>query len=90
MRSASIRPRLNKKFTQALGFNLVRLVALLTVLPILGIVAYIIIQGTGSLSLEFLTQVPTNGMRSGGIFPAIVGTFYLTIGTALFAVPRPG
>jgi len=87
MRSASIRPRLNKKFTQALGFNLVRLVALLTVLPILGIVAYIIIQGTGSLSLEFLTQVPTNGMRSGGIFPAIVGTFYLTIGTALFAVP---
>ena len=87
MRSASIRPRLNKKFTQALGFNLVRLVALLTVLPILGIVAYIIIQGAGSLSLEFLTQVPTNGMRSGGIFPAIVGTFYLTIGTALFAVP---
>ena len=70
-----------------MGFNLVRLIALLTVLPILGIVVYIIIQGAGTLSLEFLTQVPTNGMRSGGIFPAIVGTFYLTIGTAIFAVP---
>jgi phosphate transport system permease protein len=87
MKSASARPKLNKKITQMMGFNLVRLIALLTVLPILGIVVYIIIQGAGSLSLEFLTQVPTNGMRSGGIFPAIVGTFYLTIGTAIFAVP---
>jgi phosphate transport system permease protein len=69
------------------GFNFVRLIALVTVLPVVGIVAYIIIQGAGTLSLEFLTQVPTNGMRSGGIFPAIVGTFYLTIGTAIFAVP---
>ena len=87
MKSATARPKLNKKITQMMGFNLVRLIALLTVLPILGIVAYIIIQGAGSLSLEFLTQVPTNGMRAGGIYPAIVGTFYLTIGTAIFAVP---
>jgi phosphate transport system permease protein len=26
-------------------------------------------------------------MREGGIFPAIVGTFFLTIGTAIFSVP---
>ena len=87
MKNTSIKPRINKQFTQMMGFNLMRLIALLTVLPVVGIVAYIIIQGAGTLSLEFLTQVPTNGMRSGGIFPAIVGTFYLTIGTAIFAVP---
>jgi phosphate transport system permease protein len=87
MKSMSLKPRINKQFTQVVGFNLVRLIALLTVLPVLGIVAYIIIQGAGTLSLEFLTQAPTNGMRSGGIFPAIVGTFYLTLGTAIFAVP---
>ncbi len=87
MKSISLKPRINKQITQVVGFNLVRLIALLTVLPVVGIVVYIIIQGAGTLSLEFLTQVPTNGMRSGGIFPAIVGTFYLTIGTAIFAVP---
>jgi phosphate transport system permease protein len=87
MKSISFKPRINKQFTQMMGFNLVRLIALLTVLPVVGIVVYIIIQGAGTLSLEFLTQAPTNGMRSGGIFPAIVGTFYLTIGTAIFAVP---
>jgi phosphate transport system permease protein len=87
MKSISFKPRINKQFTQIMGFNLVRLIALLTVLPVVGIVVYIIIQGAGTLSLEFLTQAPTNGMRSGGIFPAIVGTFYLTIGTAIFAVP---
>jgi phosphate transport system permease protein len=31
--------------------------------------------------------MPSNGMRAGGIWPAILGTFYLTIGTTLFAVP---
>jgi phosphate transport system permease protein len=87
MKSVSTRPRLNKNLTQMVGFNLMRLIALFTVLPILGIVAYIFIQGVGILSLEFLTQAPTNGMRSGGIFPAIIGTFYLTLGTAIFAVP---
>jgi phosphate transport system permease protein len=87
MKSLSAKFRTNKQFTQTVGFNLVRLIALLTVLPVVGIVVYIIIQGASTLSLEFLTQAPTNGMRSGGIFPAIVGTFYLTIGTAIFAVP---
>ena len=31
--------------------------------------------------------MPINGMRDGGIWPAIVGTFYLTLGTAIFSVP---
>ncbi|HMN11054.1 MAG TPA: phosphate ABC transporter permease PstA, partial [Bellilinea sp.] len=34
-----------------------------------------------------LTAMPNNGMRSGGIMPAILGTFYLTLGTAIFSVP---
>jgi phosphate transport system permease protein len=31
--------------------------------------------------------MPREGMRAGGIFPAILGTVYLTLGTTLFAVP---
>lgn len=72
---------------QKLGFNLLRLVSLVTVLPILGIVIYIIIKGAPAFSWKFLTSMPTDGMRAGGILPAIIGTLWLTLGTALFAVP---
>ena len=58
-----------------------------TVLPIIAVFAYIIIQGGGAISWNFLTGFPHDGMRQGGIMPAIVGTFYLTLGTAVFSVP---
>lgn len=72
---------------QKIGFNLLRLVSLITVLPILGIVFYIIVKGAPAFSWKFLTSMPTDGMRSGGILPAIIGTLWLTLGTAIFAVP---
>jgi phosphate transport system permease protein len=49
--------------------------------------AYIISKGAPAISWEFLTAIPSDGMRAGGILPAIVGTFYLTLGTAIFSVP---
>jgi phosphate transport system permease protein len=53
------------------------------------LIIYIFIQGLPAISLNFIIDFPSDGMRGGGIFPAILGTFYLTLGTALFAVP-PG
>lgn len=58
-----------------------------TVISILAIVIYIIYQGLPAISREFITGFPSDGMRSGGILPAIVGTVLLTLGTALFAIP---
>lgn len=78
---------LNRNMTQRLGFGLLSLMAAITVLPIIAVVIYIIVQGGGAVSLEFLTGFPHDGMRQGGIMPAIIGTFYLTIGTAIFSVP---
>ncbi len=72
---------------QVLGFYAIRLVALVTVLPILGIVVYIAVKGASTINWEFLSAMPSDGMRSGGILPAIVGTFYLMMGTALFSIP---
>ena len=69
------------------GFGFISLVTFLTTLPILAVLIYIIKQGLPAISLEFLTAMPNSGMRAGGILPAIVGTLYLTIGTAIFAVP---
>jgi phosphate transport system permease protein len=79
--------RLSPSLTQRLGFGLMTAVALLTILPIVLVVAFIIIRGAPAISWGFLTQMPRDGMRAGGIFPAIIGTFYLTLGTAIFAVP---
>jgi phosphate transport system permease protein len=77
----------NRHLSQRLGFSLLTLVALFTVVPIIGVVLYIFIQGLPAISWEFLTQPPRSGMREGGILPAIIGTFYLTVGTAIFSVP---
>jgi phosphate transport system permease protein len=44
-------------------------------------------QGGAALSWEFLSHNPKNGMTEGGIFPAIIGTLWLTLLATLFAVP---
>ncbi len=72
---------------QKLGFSFLTFVAVITVVPIIAIVIYIFIKGIPAISWEFLTTFPTNGVKEGGIYPAIVGTFLLTIGTAIFSVP---
>jgi phosphate ABC transporter permease protein PstC len=77
----------NRHITQRIGFTAITLMALATVIPIVAVVVYILIQGAPAISLEFLTGFPYNGMRAGGILPAIIGTIYLTIGTAIFSVP---
>lgn len=73
--------------TQRFGFGVLSIAALVTVLPIIAVVVYILIQGGPAISWEFISGFPREGMREGGILPAIVGTFYLTLGTAIFAVP---
>jgi phosphate transport system permease protein len=77
----------NRHLSQRLGFSLLTLVALFTVVPIAGVIVYIFVQGSPAVSWEFLSAMPRSGMREGGILPAIIGTFYLTIGTAIFSVP---
>jgi phosphate transport system permease protein len=77
----------NRHTVQRIGFSLITVVAIVTVLPIVGTVIYILVKGGSAISLEFLTGFPHDGMRAGGILPAIIGTLYLTIGTAIFSVP---
>lgn len=72
---------------QRLGFGLLVFVAIVVIVPIIIVVGSIILQGLPAISAEFLFTAPRDGMRAGGIWPAIVGTFWLTIGTAIFSVP---
>jgi len=75
------------KQVEVMGINLLRLITLLTALPVIGVIVFILIRGLPAISWEFLTQMPQDGMRAGGILPAIMGTIYLTVGTAIFSVP---
>jgi phosphate transport system permease protein len=72
---------------QRLGFALLSAMALIVVLPILVVVGVVIVRGVAAINWEFLTAMPREGMKAGGIMPAIVGTLLLTLGTALAAIP---
>jgi len=78
---------MDRFLVQRVGFILLGLAALLVVIPILLVVGIIVVRGASAISWEFLTAMPRHGMKAGGIFPAIVGTVVLTVGTALAAVP---
>ena len=77
----------NRHTVQRVGYSLITLMAIVTVLPIVGTVLFILFKGGSAISWEFITGFPHDGMRAGGILPAIIGTLYLTIGTAVFSVP---
>lgn len=77
----------NPQKTQSIAFFFLFLATLLIVVPV-GLIVIIIIQkGTPAINWQFLTDIPRQGMRSGGIFPAIVGTVYLVLGAVIFALP---
>ena len=76
-----------RRWVQTLGFAALGVATALTVLPILAIVVDIFSQGFPAVTAAFLTSFPSEGMRSGGILPALVGTLWLTLGTAIAAVP---
>jgi phosphate transport system permease protein len=73
--------------TQRTGIVALSIVMALVIVPIVLVVGAIVAQGLPAINGEFLTTAPRDGMRAGGIWPAIVGTFWLTIGTAIFSVP---
>ncbi len=78
---------MDRHLTQRAGFILLGAVTVIVVAPILLVVGTIAARGIEAVSWEFLSAMPRDGMRAGGIFPAIVGTVWLTLGTALAAIP---
>lgn len=77
----------SRQFSQRTAFGLLTLATAIAVVPVLFIILYIIINGADAISWEFLTQPPSQAGKAGGIFPAIIGTFCLMLGTIIFALP---
>lgn len=75
------------KVRQHIAFSILGVVTLAIVVPILLVILYIVLNGAGTITWEFLTAAPRQGMKAGGVFPAIVGTILLVVGTMLFSLP---
>jgi phosphate transport system permease protein len=75
------------RIRQKIAFTILGLITLLVVAPIILIIYYVVSRGWSVISWEFLTAAPRSGMKEGGIFPAIVGTVLLIVGTMLFSLP---
>ena len=77
-----------KKETREKKFkNILSSITFFLFLPALIIMFWLFIKGYSVLSWDFLLMDPIQGMTAGGIFPAIVGTFWLVIISVLVACP---
>lgn len=76
-----------KNLKQAVAFNTFRALSFAVVAVLAMILFFIIVRGINVISWKFLTSMPEEGMTKGGIYPAIIGTFYLILGSMLFAFP---
>ena len=82
MKSGAILSR--RQLSQRTAFALLIAATIIVVVPVFVIILEIIFNGAGAISWDFLTLAPVKAGKAGGIFPAIVGTFYLMLGTGRF------
>ncbi|MBK8906224.1 MAG: phosphate ABC transporter permease PstA [Anaerolineaceae bacterium] len=78
---------MTRQQTQTIAITLITAVAILVILPIIFVIGFLVYNGIGAISWEFLSQPPREGMTEGGLLPAILGTIFLTLGTAVAAIP---
>lgn len=78
---------IDRKLSQHLAFWIFRILGIFVVAILIWILGFIIYKGIGTISWEFLTTAPTDGMKGGGIFPAIIGTCCLIAGSMIVAFP---
>jgi phosphate transport system permease protein len=84
--SINMRYGFDERAKEYIAFTLIG-IAVGIVLYALGIILFhIFIRGAGAMSIEFLTNFPTDLGSEGGIFPCIVGTFYLVVGAMVISV----
>jgi phosphate transport system permease protein len=77
----------NPKFIEPMMFIIIRILTAIVIVFLIFFLGYIIKNGAPALSWEFLTESPRDGLTAGGIWPAIVGTFFLMIGASIVAIP---
>ncbi len=78
---------MKNRIVQRLGFGMLFLFTAIALLFLFLLIYFVAVRGWRIISWEFITQVPKQAMTQGGVAPAILGTFYLTLGSIMFALP---
>jgi len=76
-----------KKVLQSAFFTLFRSAAAINGFALVIIVYFILANGWTAITWDFLSLPPMDSMTKGGIFPCIVGTFCLCLGSMIVAFP---
>jgi len=79
--------RVKRKIVQAIAFFIIRFATTLICLALVAMLGFIVVNGFKAINWTFLTQPPLEAMTKGGIYPAIIGTLYLTVGAMMIAFP---
>ncbi|MDD5102002.1 MAG: phosphate ABC transporter permease PstA [Endomicrobiia bacterium] len=79
--------KLSPKLSQKFAYTILFLSTIIVIIPVLIIVFYIVKNGYSAISWEFLTTMPKDGMRAGGILPAIIGTLSIVLCAIAITLP---
>jgi phosphate transport system permease protein len=77
----------SKRRSERIAFGIFRSMSLLVVGILFVILGFIVIKGITVISWDFITKMPEEGMTKGGIYPAIIGTLCLMVGSIVFSFP---
>lgn len=83
----AIRKQRRRRFFQKTIFSVFRFSAVVNGLALFIIVYFMVKNGIGAISWEFLSEPPREAMTQGGILPCIVGTIILGMGAIAVAMP---
>ncbi len=76
-----------RKVSNAL-FGLLALLAIFSsLLALTGLLIDVVVRGAGSVDLQFLSSAPSRIPAKAGIFPALIGTLWVTILVAIITFP---
>jgi len=78
---------LSEKIKEKFAFSILSLSVSLVIGVLVIILYYIVSNGIGALSWEFISQPARDLGRQGGVLTAIIGTFYLVIGAIAISLP---
>lgn len=75
------------KVIEQTNFVLVKVASYIVIAFLAFMLFYIFKEGVSALSWNFLTEMPRKEMTEGGIYPALMGTFYLMVGSSVISIP---
>ncbi len=78
---------MNKKSKNAVFYGIIGFLSALALISLILIVGFILVRGLPGITIEFLSQSPSKMGKEGGIFPIIIGTFYVTLVALVIATP---